>query len=103
MTFEGLTPIGCVVVVLGVFWGTCFLIALPLFLIGETLDNLAHGSGWFGVYHTIGQVLALLFFAPFYLAALALSPVRRATGSDRPIQEPTDPAVAPPSRPAPKT
>ena len=49
MTFEGLTPIGCVVAVLGMFWGTCFLIALPLFLTAEALDNLEHGSGWFGV------------------------------------------------------
>lgn len=100
MNFEALTPFGRVVVVLGVFWGTCSLIALSLFLISDTLNNLTHGSGWFGLYHTISRVPLLLLISPVYLAGFSLSLIRRASGADRAAQEPTDsPVDLPPLAP----
>jgi hypothetical protein len=53
----------------GIVWGACFLLILPVFLLLDTCNNRNYGkTGLLGLAHTLVRVPRLALLAPFSLA-----------------------------------
>jgi hypothetical protein len=72
MTWLGWTLAG-----LGVLWGGCVAVALPVFLVADTRNNRAHrNTGLLGYAHTLCRVPLVVVVAPLYLALVVGSLLR---------------------------